>query len=197
MTGSPMDVNAVGDLVLADPKSMRAIADPFRLALLDRLRRGGPATDAELTERMKGLGGDIAGSLDTLEPLGFVTSEEDVDGKKRWTAVGKGLFFEVPDDAEGEAAARELTNVMLLASVDLPRDWVAADAPRLPVDWVRASGLFNARVTMTSDELRDLQESLEALLEPFITREPTELPVDAAPVRVLAYFLPEGPAPNG
>ena len=43
-----MEVNAVGDLVLADPESMRAIADPFRLALLDRLRRGGPATDAEL-----------------------------------------------------------------------------------------------------------------------------------------------------
>jgi hypothetical protein len=29
-------VNSVGDLVLTDPAAMRAFADPFRFALLDR-----------------------------------------------------------------------------------------------------------------------------------------------------------------
>jgi hypothetical protein len=31
-------MNSVGDLVLTDPAALRALADPVRLALLDRLR---------------------------------------------------------------------------------------------------------------------------------------------------------------
>ena len=65
-----MELNAVGDLVVAEPEALRAIADPFRLALLDRLRRGGPATTAELgTEEA------LSSHLEELERLGFVTRD--------------------------------------------------------------------------------------------------------------------------
>jgi hypothetical protein len=168
-----MEVNPVGDLVL-DTEAMRALADPARLALHDRLRRGGPVSGAD------------ADDLRLLELAGLVTCR---DGE--WAVVGKGIVFEIPDDPEGAAAARALTRVMLLQYVDLPRDWVAEVEPRLDLEWARAAGLFNARVRMTPDELRRLQEGLESLLEPLTTRPAGDTPADAANVRILGYFLPQ------
>jgi len=177
-------VNSVGDLVLTDPQAMRALADPVRLALLDRLRREGPATAAELSSTLQA--GGIEGHLEALERFGLVARQES-----RWSAVAKGFVFEIPDDPEGQAAARKLSSVMMLNYVDLPRRWVADDEPRLKLDWARASGLFNARLTVTPDELRNLQEGLERLVEPLITRGADDVPGDAGRVRILAYFLPE------
>jgi DNA-binding transcriptional ArsR family regulator len=171
------ELNAVGDVVLTEPATMLALAEPARLALLDRLRRAGPSTSADL-------GTDAEEHLRALEEVGLV--ERDESG--RWRAVGRGVFFEIPDDPEGQAAARALSNAMLLHYVDLPIRWVAENEPHLDVEWARAAGLFNARLRMTQDELRELQEALEQLLEPLITREP---PAGAAHVRVLAYFMPE------
>jgi DNA-binding transcriptional ArsR family regulator len=174
--------------VLTDPRAMRALADPLRLTLHDRLRRHGPATAAELAAHLAATEPEVEQHLRELEASGLVT------GGERWEAVGKGFVFEIPDEPEGQEAARELGRVMLLQYVDLPRRWVAEDEPRLALDWARAAGLFNARVTVTPDELRGLQEALEQLLEPFLTRDPA--PAGASDVRILGYFLPEAPEPG-
>jgi hypothetical protein len=176
-----MELNAVGDLVVDTPEALQAIADPDRLALLDRVRRGEP------------LGGGDTPHLEELERLGFVTRDGD-----HWSAVGSGIYFEIPEDPAGQAAARALTKVMLLREADRPNRWVEHDEPKLTVDWARASGMFNARVRLTADELRDVQEDLERLLAPFTARAETGVPPEAARVRVLAYFLPEaGSDPPG
>jgi DNA-binding transcriptional ArsR family regulator len=191
-------LNSVGDLVLTDPQAMCALADPFRLTLLDRLRREGPATAAELAAHVQATRSVIDQQLQELERFGFVTRSDVASDTEttRWCAVSKGVMFEVPDDPEGGAAARSLGNAMLLNSIDLPRRWVAEDEPRLELDWVRAAGLFNARVTVTPDELRSIQEGLERLLEPFLTRESDDVPAEAGRVRILSYFMPEA-APGG
>jgi len=180
-------INPVGDLVLTDPEAMRALADPVRLTLVDRLRREGPATAAELSEHVQAEPAAVEAHLRELERFGFVEGE---DG--HWRAVGKGVFFEIPDDPEGQAAARRLSNVVLLHYVDVPRRWVAEDEPDLELDWARAAGLFNARVSVTAAELRGIQEELERVLEPYLNRAAGEVPADAGPVRILSYFLPRG-----
>ena len=111
--------------------------------------------------------------------------------RDRWEAVARGFVFEVPDDPDGAAAARALSKAMMARYLDLPARWIEDDEPRLELEWARAAGLFNARVTVTPEELSGLQEALERLLEPFITREPQDQPGDARPARILAYFLPE------
>jgi hypothetical protein len=103
--------------------------------------------------------------------------------------VGRGIYFEIPIEPAGQAAARDLAKVMLLREADMPRRWVETDEPKLTVDWARAAGMFNARVRLTADELRAAQEELEGVLAPYTSR--AEAPADAAPVRILAYFLPE------
>jgi hypothetical protein len=168
-------LNDVGDLIVEEPDALRAIADPYRLELIDRVRRGDPVEAGDLPH------------LEALERLGFVAKDGD-----RWSAVGKGIYFEIPEELAGQAAARELTKVMLLREAGRPRRWVDEAEPKLTLDWARAAGMFNARVRLTSDELRDVQEELERVLAPYTTR--AEAPGDTVPVRVLAYFLPEPPS---
>jgi Helix-turn-helix domain len=178
-------VNAVGDLELTDPAAMRALADPTRLAVFDRVRRG-PATVPTVAELVHEPEEVVQGHLAELERHRLVARDGD-----EWRAVARGFVFEIPEDPEGQAAARKLTAVMMLAYDDLPRRWVADTEPRLELEWARASGLFHARVTLTPDELRGVQEGLEGVLAPFLTREPDDAPPDARPVRILGYFLPE------
>jgi pimeloyl-ACP methyl ester carboxylesterase/DNA-binding transcriptional ArsR family regulator len=184
----PPLVNAVGDLVLTDPGAMRALANPLRLGLLDHLRREGPASAAQLSSDLDASRSTVQESLHELEHFGLVTHADETG----WGAVAKGFVFEIPDDLEGQAAARELSNAMLLRYVDLPRQWIADHEPQLDLAWIQATGLTNARVVVTPDELRGLQEGLEGLLEPFIARESSEAPAGAGPARVLSYFMPEG-----
>jgi hypothetical protein len=126
--------------------------------------------------------------LRELEAYRFVSRDAAAGdaNESRWHAVAKGFVFEIPDDPAGEAAARGLSNVTYLSYVDLPRRWVADDEPRLPLEWVRAAGLFNARVTVTPDELRGIQEGVERLLAPFIRRGAANAPATAGPVRILS-----------
>jgi DNA-binding transcriptional ArsR family regulator len=178
-------VNAVGDFELTDPAAMRALADPIRLALFDRVRRA-PASAATLAESLDEEEPVVYAHLSGLEAHGLVSLEDGM-----WRSPAKGFVFEIPEDAEGQAAARRLSALMMLSYDDLPRRWVAEVEPDLDLGWVRASGLFNARVALTPDELRGVQEGLERVLEPFLTREAGAAPAEARSVRILAYFLPE------
>jgi hypothetical protein len=189
-----VELNAVGDLVLVEPDSMRALADPIRLALFDSLRRDGPASGVELAARSERPREEVRGHLGELLRFGFVTCDDPDGDGSQWRATGKGIVFEVPDDPDGQAAARRLTNVMLLTYLDLPRRWLADDEPQLELDWVRAAGMFNARVTLTAAELHEVQARLETILEPYLNREHPDVPVGAASVRILSYFMPEAAA---
>jgi hypothetical protein len=136
-------LNAVGDLVLTDhPAATRVLAAPLSLSLHDELRRGGPATADELASRIQADPHTTQQRLRQLEAVGLATSGEPVVDREqaRWHACGKGVFFEIPDDPDGAAAARLLSNAMILRYVDLPTRWVAEHEPQLSLDWARAAG---------------------------------------------------------
>ncbi len=79
---------------------------------------------------------------------------------------------------------------MLLQYSDVPRRWVEETEPRLDVEWARAAGLLNAGVRLTAEELRAVQEELETLLAPYLTRSSDDVPDGARRVRLLACLLP-------
>lgn len=180
-----VEVNDVGDMVLTEAAAMRALADPVRLKLMDRLTRHGTASIGDLAEH---LGIDAASAKDHVDELvrvGLVVP----DGQG-WRALGRGIFFEVPESGpeDAQVAARQLAGAMLLSYERTPRDWVENTEPRLELDWARAAGLFNAGMTITAAELDQIQADLEIMLKPYLNR--TEPPSDARRVRMLAYFLP-------
>jgi helix-turn-helix protein len=180
------EINAVGDLVLTEANEFRALADPIALQLTDRLRRDGPASTPELAAQVGAEEAEVEVRLAELERAGIVRH-----GPDGWSSVARGYVFEIPSERDGQAAARELSNAMLLHYVDLPRRWVAETEPELELAWARASGLLNARLALTPDELRALQEDIEKLLAPHLTRPLTELPPEARRVRILGYFMPD------
>src|SRR5919197_3643164 len=144
------ELNAAGDLVLTDPRAMRALAGGSRLALHDALRRAGSATVDDLAALLGSRPPEIAGHLEALEEVGLVERAESGAGEQTtWAAVGRGIFFEIPDDVDGQRAARDLSNAMFLQYADLPRQWVSEDEHRLTVDWARAAGLLGARFLVT------------------------------------------------
>jgi DNA-binding transcriptional ArsR family regulator len=190
------ELNAVGDVVLTDARAMRALADASRLALHDVLRRSGPATVGDLAELMGSHPREISQDLAALEEVGLVEQRTPAAGSAQatWAAIGRGVFFEIPDDDEGQSAARQLSNAMLLQYVELPRSWVRDHEPHLTLSWARAAGLLNVRLLLTPDELRALQSTLEDVLEPYLTRPAP--PPDASHVRILGYFMPEVSEPE-
>lgn len=192
------ELNAVGDIVLSDPRAMRALADRSRLALHGALQRHGPATADELASRLGSTRREVLELLEVLEEVRLVERGEAraENEEPTWTANGKGLFFEIPDDAEGQGAARQLSNTMLLQYADLPRRWVTTDEPQLTLEWARAAGMLNARLVATPDELREIQAEFERVLEPYLTRSTDHTPAGASHARLLSYFLPEATRPE-
>ena len=188
MSDGELQVNAVGDVELVTADAMLALAQPTRLSLIDRLTSRGPATTEELARIVRIPVEEAIGHLTALAEAGLIVHDEEA-GRRGWRAHGTGIHFEIPDDdGAAQAAARKLSNTMLLKYADLPREWVEDVEPQLELPWVRAAGLFNAKLMLTPDELRQVQADLEQLLGPYLNR--AESPADARGVRMLAYFLP-------
>ena len=156
MPVDPARLNAVGDLVLNDPRELRALADPKQLALFDLLRREGSMTTTELAQGADLDQGAVEEGLRELESLGLLERAVGPNGETRWASAVKGIHFEIPDDPEGQVAARRLSSAMIANYAELPTAWVRDQEPRLDLEWARAAGLFNARVRLTAAELRDI-----------------------------------------
>ncbi len=173
--------------MLTEADELRALSDPARLELFELVRREGPIATEDVGARTKLTDETASGHLRQLAEAGLI--EQDDAGC--WRTEARGIYFEIPDEPEAQRAARDLSNAMMVGHASLPAEWVRRVEPRLDLPWARAAGLFNARIELTPDELRRLQESLESLLEPYTNRAAADRPADAAPVRITAYFLPE------
>jgi predicted transcriptional regulator len=191
MPVDPAPLTSVGDLVLSDARAMRALTDPLRLTLFDLVRREGPITSNALAHRIDQDQETVDDHLRELASVGFVEEAAGDEREVRWTTEAKGIYFEIPDEAEGQRAARELSKMMMTKYAELPASWAGGEEPKLGLKWARAAGMFNARLDLTPDELRGVQEGLERLLEPLTTRSAAEKPAGVAPVRILCFFMPE------
>ena len=189
--------NPCGDVELTDPRAMRALSHPVRLAILSRLQGAGPATATELSEHVDASPSVTSWHLRHLAEFGLVRDSDTggasgSDGRKRyWEAVARGFRFEFPDDEEGRAASQVLSSTMFEQYAGLPRHWMDEVEPRLEPGWRREAGLSNTRVRLTVEELAHVNREIEQLLAPYVTRERRDVPDDARDVRLLRYVLPE------
>ncbi|MFD4874595.1 ArsR/SmtB family transcription factor [Streptomyces sp. NPDC058420] len=191
--------NRFGDLEISDPKAMRALAHPVRLAILERLQRHGPATASRLSPHVGATPSVTSWHLRHLAGFGLVRDAEGGTDRRerRWAAVARGFRFEMPDDEEGRSAARVLTGEMFARNAELPLRWLMDTAPGLEPEWNRTARANNTRIVVTADELAALQDALEELIAPYVVREPDRRPADARGVRLLMYALPEGAGDEG
>ncbi|MEU1416876.1 helix-turn-helix domain-containing protein [Streptomyces sp. NPDC005731] len=188
--------NRLGDIEITDPKAMRALAHPVRLALLERLQRYGPATATQLSPHVGATPSVTSWHLRHLAGFGLVRDAAAGGDRRerRWEAVARGFRVEVPEGEEGQSAAHALSRQMFAGAADLPHRWLSETEPELEPQWRRIAGLANTRVVVTAEELAAIEDAMEAVLAPYVVRDPAQRPDGSRDVRLLRYVLPEGAA---
>ncbi|MGI5379123.1 ArsR/SmtB family transcription factor [Streptomyces sp. CA-251387] len=185
--------NRLGDIEITDPKAMRALAHPVRLAILERLQRHGPATATQLSPQVGATPSVTSWHLRHLAGFGLVRDAEGGTDRRerRWEAVARGFRFQMPEDAEGASAARALGWEMFARAAELPERWATETEPRLEPAWRRVAKLADTRIVVSADELAAIDDAIEAVLAPYVMRDPAERPPETRDVRLLRYALPE------
>ena len=99
---------------LTDPRAMRAVAHPVRIALLEVLGTEGPLTATQAGELIGESPTTCSFHLRQLAKYGFIEEVAGVAGRKRpWRLVHTGMSFsDVSDDPETRLAATALTRVL-------------------------------------------------------------------------------------
>ncbi|MFF1464264.1 ArsR/SmtB family transcription factor [Streptomyces sp. NPDC058330] len=189
--------NRLGDIEITDPQAMRALAHPVRLAILDHLQRYGPATATQLAPDVGATPSVTSWHLRHLAGFGLVRDSEPGPDRRqrRWEAAARGFRFETPKDPadeEGRAAARVLSQQMFRRYADFPSRWAAEVEPSLDPEWRASAGMAHTRVVVSAEELAAIEDGIERLLAPYVTRDPAERPADGRGVRLMRYVLPEG-----
>ena len=185
-----------GDLVVTDPRTMRALAHPARLAIMDILRREGPASATELAPRVGVSPSAASWHRRHLAGFGLVRDgEPHPDGRaRRWEAAVRGFRFDVPadaDDAEGYSAARTLVREMMVHAQGVLARWIDEVEPRLTADWSQVAGVSDTRVVVDPAELAAIIDGIEEVLAPYVNREPEERPEGSRTVRLVRDAMPE------
>jgi DNA-binding transcriptional ArsR family regulator len=181
---------------LTDPRTMRALAHPTRLTLLELLRHAGPMTATEAGERIGESPASCSFHLRQLAKYGFVEEAPRAGGRKRpWRAAAVGTSFtDVHEDPETTQAAVALERV--LRDRNLRRAQVGLDA-RLaqPPEWRRVLGSSDYMLYVTPDELREVDETILSAVRRYQDRieDPSRRPEESAPIQMLWMAYPYRP----
>lgn len=192
--GRPEDRRTV-----TDPRALRALAHPLRLALLDQLMTFGPRTASECAEAVGSTPSNCSYHLRALAKFGLVERVEAEDGRERpWQSTATGLQLGRTDDPGAQLGVDTVERFFADQQVD-------EDAARLhraiaqrdsaPAAWRDASILSGYALRIAPGELRELGEKLDALIRPYIALTRSDPPADSAVVSLglNAFLHPDDP----
>jgi DNA-binding transcriptional ArsR family regulator len=181
---------------LTDPRALRALAHPIRLELMGLLRGGGPLTATQAGERIDESAASCSFHLRQLAKYGLVEEAGGGRGRERpWRATAISTVWASRDaDEETDAAGALLSRLVVERYLQNAIEWLQRRGSEDP-EWVEAATINDALVQMTVAELRELDEKIRALLEPYLQRlESSEPPAEGArPVNVIALAFPFPP----
>lgn len=185
-------------LDISDPRALRALAHPLRLALLDQLMNFGEQTAAQCAEAVGSTASNCSYHLRLLGRAGLVVRGESSDGRMRpWRAAATGLRLEQAHAAASPAinAAAETVDALTLDRDEaLTRQALAARATLSP-EWRDAGTTHSYGLRISAAELGDLVAAIDALVRPYITLTRADPPPDAqiAQLRLVAFRHPQAP----
>jgi DNA-binding transcriptional ArsR family regulator len=171
-----------------NPRSIRALAHPARLAIIDALATGEELTATQCAE-LTGLSPSAtAYHLKLLERYGFAeTAPPRPDRRERpWRATGRPTVIDLDTSTPaGASAAAAVTAAYFDATRAIAVEFTEA-GPAEPAEW-RNAALNNADLWLTVDEFQRVAEQLETVLEPYRGR--TRL-AGSRRVRVMNVVVP-------
>jgi len=176
-----------------DPRSIRALAHPARLAIIDALATGEELTATQCAE-LTGLSPSAtAYHLKLLERYGLAeTAPPRPDRRERpWRATGRQIQTDLDISTPAGASAAA---AVVAAHTDMTRaiavEFTAAGHAE-PEEWRDAAALNNTDLWLTVEESQRVGKELKAVLEPYRRRSrPEGRPVGSRRVRVMNVVVP-------
>lgn len=188
---------------LRDPKELRAMAHPVRLAILVKLAEGGPATATELAEQLQDQSpANCSWHLRQLAQYGFITEAEHGPGRqRRWRIVAESTYIPTDDGSpEMVAASDAFEDVLLEGQVATLRRWLATRRQE-PQRWRDASLMSHSVAWLTAGEMAEFTKAYSELIERWLfpliaerAHDPAKAPTGSRPVRLMTLLFPSGPA---
>jgi DNA-binding transcriptional ArsR family regulator len=178
---------------VSDPKAMRALAHPVRLALLEALADAPALTATEAGERVGESPANASFHLRQLAKYGFVEEAEGATGRRRpWRINNLGMrFTDVHEDPETAQAGRTLSRVLrdrYFARAELALE----ERHALPEEWRKVTGVSQMRFYLTPDELAELDKDvLDLMMDRFADRRTHRPPgTERVEILTMAYRTP-------
>jgi DNA-binding transcriptional ArsR family regulator len=186
---------------LTEPKEMRALAHPTRLAILEALEREGPLTATQAANLLDDSPGNISWHLQTLARYGFIEETGTRRGRTRpWRLVTLGQRFSTSDETSPgtRAAGEALASMMMERNFNRLRDYEANPAS-YPGPWRNAAFTTTVLTYLTPEELEALGDEVTTALDRFRERmlDRGKRPRGALPVQVVAFGHPLQPSKSG
>lgn len=184
---------------MRDPRDIRALAHPARMAILDALASGEELTATECAEFTGLSPSATAYHLKILQRYGFAEpAPARSDGRERpWRASNRRRSMDLDTStAGGAAAAWEVTAAYIDRTKAVAEEFVAGEH-REPPEWQDVGSLSNSDVWLSAEEARAVNSALQEVLHPFRARSLKERPEGTRRVRVMNLVFPHPRRPPG
>jgi DNA-binding transcriptional ArsR family regulator len=181
-----------------DMVSLKALAHPLRVRLLDVLSTYGPQTASGLAERLGESSGATSYHLRQLAQHDFIREIPGRgNGRERWwERVPGGISVEsgdLPPTAAARAANAIVTNEWHRNREALLADFVRRGEQELSREWIDASTMDTSNVRVTSEQLAGFTRELLRVTDEFVSRHRSQMsnPVPGSrPVQIQVSAFP-------
>ena len=203
--GTPLEpLGSPGNpLVLTDPRVMRALAHPARIAIWQHLALEGSATATECAAFVGLSPSACSYHLRTLAKYGFVTedTEPSEDGReRRWRSVITSIDVPTGKGTPAQRDAARLITESVSASVEELRESYRDRQSEYPDEWQSAFGANYDVLHVTPEELITLKRRITELFTGYRRLARDERPPGTRRVHItidpVPWFPPEAADPE-
>ena len=166
-------------------QSLRGIAHPLRVRLLNLLREDGPSTATRLAERTGESSGATSYHLRQLARYGFAEENPGQPGGRErwWRATSRSTSLEGPTLRSSPAEAETYLQAVASEYADRVDRWLSG-VTALPDEWDEGATLSNWRLRLTAAESTQLLAELEGVIDRY-RRDTGESTKDSQAERVV------------
>jgi len=186
--------------LISDPRTMRALAHPVRIALLELLGREGQLTASAAAELLDDSPGNMSWHLQTLAKYGYVEEAGGGKGRSRpWRIASVSNRFRASsEDSEFDAAGEALESTFAERAFTRLRQWWGRRAS-YSFAWRDAAFVSDSIGYLTAEEMAELGDEVAALFSRYRDRVLNKelRPEGAEPVELIAFGHPIPPTPTG
>lgn len=178
-----------------DMESLKALAHPLRVAILDTLSTYGEFTASGLAERLGESSGATSYHLRQLEKHQFV---REVEGKgtareRWWERTPGGITLPAPEFADGTASKSASRLIMREWKASRNRtldDFLESEEGTLTKEWMESSVISLSNMVLTQEQTAELATRLMAVVSEFSDKYRGQRVVGARPVQAHVNVFP-------